>query len=141
LMIFIVLISIFNYEILGNLYVNYIDIYFPRYRPYNSVNSGWFDGYMRVPITQIVAFIICFYIGNFQNKYNVNTNFTLLLNITMLSFLILAISPFPRINSRIYLYFLPVYFILIAIFSNYFKLYKLFFIILVAFSYFISNYV
>lgn len=139
---FLILFSLFNYEILANIYIKYIDIYFPRYKPYNSYNGGWFEGYKRIPITQLVAYTICIYIGIFKIKYNQNQqNLILLINIIMISFLILVFSPFPKINSRIYLFFLPVYFILFALLERYFKYYGLCVIIIITSIYYISNYV
>lgn len=136
----LILISLYNYNIIAATYIKYIDIYIHRLRPYTSDLGGWFGGYKNLPTTQIVMFIISLYIGRFYKMTILSIDIRLLLNISMLSFLIIVFLPFPKINSRIYLYYLPIYFILIGVFSRIFNSFWPVFIFLISLIYYLSNY-
>lgn len=140
LIIFILIIlSLYFNRYLSIFYINLIDQFFPRFRPYNSSFGGWFDVYNALPTTQIIIFIISFYLG-FFHKINFYC-YKFILNISVLSLSLLILFPFPKINSRLFIFFLPTYFILFIIFSKSLRIYGIFFIFIISIVYFISNYV
>jgi len=138
LLIFLFL-SIFYHVDLSIIYINLIDIFFERFRTYNSNYGGWFEGYKNLPTTQITIYLLCFYISNYL-KYSTK-EYIFIINIALLSFLIIILFPYPKINTRLFVYFLPIYFILMVILSQYQKIIGTTFIIIISIIYYISNYV